>query len=258
MSNTLPEITSPPRLKKKQVLLVASGDLRSSANRTCWDAQKAMEDALTTAVAVQGYELVRAHPFKPEEGHGFIGSQKEGMQVFADIHRDAPLIVAEAVWQYSHHVLHGLVSHRGPLLTVANWSGQWPGLVGMLTLNGSLPKAGVQYSSLWSADFTDEFFTSGLKKWLEKGRVRHKAEHVRKLKDVKVPRSARKLAAALADELQQHMAIMGVFDEGCMGMYNAIIPDELLHPTGVFKERLSQSALFAEMQQVPDAEAQAV
>jgi hypothetical protein len=28
---------------------------------------------------------------------------------------------------------------------------------------------------------------------------------------------------------------MGVFDEGCMGMYNAIIPDELLHPTGVFQ-----------------------
>ena len=26
-----------------------------------------------------------------------------------------------------------------------------------------------------------------------------------------------------------------------MGMYNAIIPDELLHATGVFKERLSQS-----------------
>jgi hypothetical protein len=22
---------------------------------------------------------------------------------------------------------------------------------------------------------------------------------------------------------------MGIFDEGCMGMYNAIIPDELLH-----------------------------
>ena len=51
---------------------------------------------------------------------------------------------------------------------------------------------------------------------------------------------------------------MGVFDEGCMGMYNAIIPDELLHPTGVFKERLSQSALYAEMQQVSDGEAQAV
>ena len=38
---------------------------------------------------------------------------------------------------------------------------------------------------------------------------------------------------------------MGIFDEGCMGMYNAIIPDELLFPLGVFKERLSQSALYA-------------
>ena len=39
---------------------------------------------------------------------------------------------------------------------------------------------------------------------------------------------------------------------------NAIIPDELLHRTGVFKERLSQSSLYAAMQQVSDVEAQAV
>ncbi len=48
---------------------------------------------------------------------------------------------------------------------------------------------------------------------------------------------------------------MGVFDEGCMGMYNAIIPDELLFPLGVFKERLSQSALYAASREVPEAEA---
>ena len=48
---------------------------------------------------------------------------------------------------------------------------------------------------------------------------------------------------------------MGVFDEGCMGMFNAIIPDDLLHPTGVFKERLSQSALYYETMQVGDDEA---
>jgi hypothetical protein len=43
-----------------------------------------------------------------------------------------------------------------------------------------------------------------------------------------------------------------------MGMFNAIIPDHLLHPTGAFKERLSQSALYYESTQVSDAEAQAV
>ncbi len=41
-------------------------------------------------------------------------------------------------------------------------------------------------------------------------------------------------------------------------MYNAIIPDELLHRTGVFKERLSQSSLYASMQQISDDEAEAV
>ena len=51
---------------------------------------------------------------------------------------------------------------------------------------------------------------------------------------------------------------MGIFDEGCMGMYNAIIPDELLFPLGVYKERLSQSALYAKMLTVSDEEARAV
>lgn len=43
-----------------------------------------------------------------------------------------------------------------------------------------------------------------------------------------------------------------------MGMYNAIIDDELLNPTGIYKERLSQSALVAGMRLVSDAEAQKV
>ena len=80
-------------------------------------------------------------PYKADQEHGFISSQREGMNVFASLDPKAPLIVAESVWQYSHHVLAGLISHRGPILTVANWSGTWPGLVGMLNLNGSLTKA---------------------------------------------------------------------------------------------------------------------
>ncbi len=58
----------------------------------------------------------------------------------------------------------------------------------------------------------------------------------------------------LAESLLLRKAILGVFDEGCMGMYNAIIDDELLNKTGVFKERLSQSALLARMRTVKDEE----
>lgn len=252
---TYPSLSKPPKAGKRDVLLVANGDLRLSANRKCWPAQQEMETALAAAVADCGYNLVRAHAYKPEEEHGFIASQKEGMAVFAGIDPNAPLIVAEAVWQYSHHLLHGLISHRGPILTVANWSGTWPGLVGMLNLNGSLTKAGVPYSTLWSEDFAGEPFRKQLARWLDKGKLRHKTEHVTPLAKVKVPGKLKKLGESLAAQLQREKAIMGVFDEGCMGMFNAIIPDELLNPTGVYKERLSQSALYYEATQTSDAEA---
>ncbi len=52
-------------------------------------------------------------------------------------------------------------------------------------------------------------------------------------------------------QLRREKAILGVFDEGCMGMYNAIIPDENSDPMGVFKERLSQSSLYAAMPRLP-------
>ena len=244
--------------KAKTVLLIASGDLRLSANQKCWPAQAAMETRLTEVVAKLGGKLVRAHPYKPDVRHGFIGSQKEGMEIFARIDPDVPLIVAESVWQYSHHVLHGLISHRGPILTVANWSGMWPGLVGMLNLNGGLTKAGIKYSTLWSENFDDKFFLNGLATWLKTGEVKHKTAHVTPLAKCNVPVRANAFAKKLAADLLRNKAIMGVFDEGCMGMYNAIIPDELLFQTGVYKERLSQSSLYYSATQVSNAEAQAV
>ncbi|MGE0760557.1 MAG: fucose isomerase [Pirellulaceae bacterium] len=258
MDYVLPELLRPAKAGKNQVLLVASGDLRLSANRECWAAQQEMERALSEAVESCGARLQRAHPFKEQEGHGFVASQKEGMQVFAGIDPHAPLIVAEAVWQYSHHVLHGLISHRGPVLTCANWSGTWPGLVGMLNLNGSLTKAGVKYSTLWAEDFSDSGFRKKLQRWLDKGKVKHNTDHVMPLRDLRLGSKERRLGEALATELRQRKAIMGVFDEGCMGMYNAIIPDHLLHPTGVYKERLSQSALYYESTCVSDQEAEGV
>ncbi len=242
----------------KTILLIANGDLRQSANEATWAFQKAMEKQLTSAVAKLGYKLVRAHPYKAKLKHGFIGSQKEGMEIFAGIDPQTPLIVAEAVWQYSHHILHGLISHQAPILTVANWSGSAPGLVGMLNLNGSLTKAGVNYSTLWSRDFTDDFFLGNLATWLKSGVIKHPVTHVKPLGRCTVPAKAKTIAKKVAADLRLRKSIMGIFDEGCMGMYNAIIPDELLFSCGVYKERLSQSALYYGATQVSDAEGNAV
>jgi hypothetical protein len=243
---------------QQPIILVANGDLRLSANQKCWPVQAEVEMAVTAAIVARGFEVRRGHQYDPVKQHGFIDSQKRGIEVFRTIAPQAPLIVVDAVWQYSQHLLPGLLGHRGPILTVANWSGQWPGLVGLLNLNASLRKAGKPFATLWSVDFTDRFFLDGLEHWLHGKAVEHDRSHVRPASALTLSPQMRELGTTLAARLQRDRALLGVFDEGCMGMYNAIIPDELLHPLGVFKERLSQSALYAEMLATPDGEARAV
>jgi hypothetical protein len=243
------------QLEMKTIYLVASGDLRADANEMCWPAQKQMEEQLIRAVEQAGWTVKRAHPYVPEKKHGFLDSQRYGMAVFRGIPEDSPLIVAEAMWQHTHHVLSGVTTHKGSILMVANWSGQWPGLVGLLNLNGSLTKAGVTYSSLWSVDFTDAFFLKGLGEWLKEGTVTHDRSHVHAF--VGATGQAAAIGKAAAAKLKKEKAILGVFDEGCMGMFNAIVPDHLLHATRIFKERLSQSALAYATSQVEDADAEA-
>ncbi|MDA4887703.1 fucose isomerase [Streptomyces sp. MPA0124] len=254
---TLPVLHQSPAAEPATVYTVASGDLRPAANTTCWPTQEKLEKDLAAAVTALGRQVRRGHPVDEAKGHGFIDSQRAGIEVFRNLPKDAPLIVVEAVWQYSHHVLAGLRDHRGPILVVANWSGEFPGLVGLLGLAGSLTKAGIDYSVLWSPDFTDDWAREGLRTWLETGTLAHDTSHVRPLPEL--PKDAEtELGTALARQLREEKAIIGVFDEGCMGMYNAIIDDEFLNPLGIYKERLSQSALVAEMDKVSDAEAQAV
>lgn len=246
------------KILKKEVYLVASGDLRLPANQKCWLAQQNMELLLTLAIEKQGWTVRRAHAFDESKKHGFIDSQKMGIEIFKNIPKDVPVIVAESVWQYTHHVLAGLITHEAPILTIANWSGQWPGLVGMLNLNGSLTKANVVYSTLWSENFKDTFFETALKEWFLSGIIKHDQQHVKGYDLVKLPYSDVQVGKLFSASFKSQKAIMGVFDEGCMGMYNAIVPDELLHKTGIFKERLSQSSLYARMLTITASEAENV
>lgn len=256
MTYTLPTPTERPALAPKTAYLIASGDLRESANAAGWPAQVELEAGVTGVLGEFGWQVIRANGVDPKTGHGFISSQRMGLEVFTTIPVDAPLIVAEAVWQYSHHVLAGLRTHRGPILTVANFAGEWPGLVGLLGLNAGMTKMGKEYATIWSVDFTDDWFRDGIREWTETGRISHDASHVRELPELPdTPEVA--LGRALGDQLLAEKAIIGVFDEGCMGMYNAIFDDELLNHTGIYKERLSQSALYAEMLNVTDDEANA-
>lgn len=254
-----------PDPSDKRVWLVANGDLRGTANDNAWPAQQALEKAITTAAAREGYEIVRANDLvKPlhDSGRNLISSQRQGLAVVGSIPSNARVLIAVATWQYSHHILGALEHHRGPILTVANWNGANPGLVGLLNLNGGLTKVGRRYSTTWTGDGSDAYFIGSLRQWLSSGNVPADESKVRDYDALTLVAakkgSAEATGIAAANSFAASPAILGVLDEGCMGMQNAIIEDSLLNKLHIYKERLSQSALLAEMALVTDKDAKEV
>jgi len=242
-------------LGPSEIFLIANGNLKHYTNRNGWAAQQDMEAKLQKAFTQEGYTLVRAHEYSEELGHGFIWNQRMGLDTLNKIDPSSPIIVAVGIWQFSQNILSGLRNHKGPILTIGNWSGRFPGLVGLLNLNGSMVKANVPYSTIWSETFDDDFFRLGIHEWLVSGKITHNVQYPHTIKEYSLPAKETETGIALAEALLFDKPIIGVFDEGCMGMYNAIIDDEFLHRIGIYKERLSQSALLAEMKLVKDDEA---
>src|SRR5882672_10180376 len=79
------------------VFVIANGDLRLSANQKCWPTQERVENAVMQAIRSFGRDVRRGHEFDPVKGHGFIDSQKRGIEVFRSLPKNAPLIVVDAV-----------------------------------------------------------------------------------------------------------------------------------------------------------------
>ena len=74
----MPEPAAQPAAEPGVVYTVASGDLRPSANVTCWPVQQQLERDFAAAVEALGRRVRRAHPVDAEQGHGFIDSQRHG------------------------------------------------------------------------------------------------------------------------------------------------------------------------------------
>ncbi|MGB3251730.1 signal transduction protein [Buttiauxella gaviniae] len=254
ITQTLPSVPQKITAGKNEILMVTNADLRESANLACWPVQQKYEAKLQDALSSLGYSMIRAHPIDEERGHGFISSQRQGSDLFAQIDENAPVIVLLTAWQYSHHVAPSLVHHKGPVLLLANFDGTWPGLVGMLCLAGSLTSLGKSYSRLWSENFDDDLFLNGLKTWLRYGSLQHSTRY---LKDVApthsvMATSAGDMGRKAGEFILKNKEILGLFDTFCMGMINGVFPQQAMVNIGMPIESLSQSALLVEMAKVPD------
>jgi len=255
ITQTLPAAPEKISAGKNEILMITNADLRESANLACWPMQEKYEAKLQDMLGKLGYQMKRAHAVDHQRGHGFISSQRQGSDLFAQIDENAPLIVLLTAWQYSHHVAPSLVHHKGPILLLANFDGTWPGLVGMLCLAGSLTSLGKSYSRLWSENFDDELFVDGLKTWLRYGSLQHSLSYLHPVPATHpvMATEAGKLGRNVGEYVLRHKEIIGLFDTFCMGMINGVFPQQAMVNIGMPIESLSQSALLVEMAKVPDS-----
>ncbi len=256
-----------PGLKKteeKTVYFLANGDLRNTANVAGWKVQEQTENHIKHFFETAGYSVERAHPFDSDLKHGFINSQKMGNDIFMDVPEGATVVIIESIWEYSHHILGALVQRNDlNILTVANYDGIWPGLVGLSNLNACLLKHNREFSTVWSEDFKDRAFLDKMEEFIKTGSISHTKGHIRAyenvLSDVKKDYcDALDIGEAFADSLLRKRAILGYLDEMCMGMENGVFGNELLYPMGIGKENISQSELLARMGTISDEEGRAV
>ena len=80
---------------KRTVLLVANGDLRQTANQTCWPAQRAMEQALTAALAKQSWDDSIKSLVQVPDVLAMMAEQLDWTQKLGD----AMLAQHEAMWK---------------------------------------------------------------------------------------------------------------------------------------------------------------
>ncbi|MBD3181321.1 fucose isomerase [Candidatus Poribacteria bacterium] len=249
----------------KDLFLIANGDRRRFANAACQEAQMECERQIKKAFDDLGYNIIRAHPeVDPEMGHGFIETQAQGAAVLASLPKDAPLIVAEAVWQYSNHIAYPLWEWEGPVLIASNFDGTWPGLVGAAGLEACLTKYKYGdhqkgHSFVWShEEFKDDASKKRLIQWLETGTIEYDLSHVKVFNpaEYREYNNAFEFAKKAAENFLAKPRILGIYDPLCMGMLNAAFDEKDMVGTGIQLRRLNQSELYARMQDIPTREAE--
>jgi L-fucose isomerase-like protein len=241
----------------KRVALISNGDFRDTACVNCWPMQSDTLKQVQGALTKLGVKSDVYPKFNKKRGHGFVTRQAQGAKILSEIDPETPVIVVLSCWAYAHHVCGPLQSHRGPILLLGNFDGTWPGLVALLNHAGTLERLGVPHSRLWTDAFQqDAYFMKKLGEFVQSGKVKHSTKHLTDAAKVSWPAKALKFGETLAADIKKERRILGQLDPGCMGMINAVMDPAKLGKVGMPIEYLNQSDLLAEMDLVPDDEAQ--
>ena len=182
---------------------------------------------------------------------GFLTKPHEAIEKLGPI--DDPLIGVCVHWFYGPHTTDGVVGKSNPLLLASNFSGTWPGLVGLLNTAACLESVGRGFSRAWTgaADWTaDETFMARLEEWCTTGRIRYPDDELNYTAQV-LP-DATKLARQVADDIRRRRVLALMLGDTSMGMINGYFGPRLLNPVGFTEHKVDQAWIIDRGRRIDD------
>src|SRR5262245_9816835 len=150
---------------------------------------------------------------------GFLSKPHEAIEKLAPI--QDPMIGVCVHWFYGPHTTEGVVGKDNPLLLASNFSGQWPGLVGLLNTGACLEMLGRPFSRIWTtaSDWSaDDAFMARLEEWCTTGRIRYPEAGTGG--PPRISDAPRAIAESVAAEFRARRALILMLGDTSMGMIN--------------------------------------
>ena len=216
----------------KRIALYWPGDARAKPNELALP-----EISEATAQMERALKKLGREPYRVE---GFIAKPHEAIEKLGPI--DDPTVAICVHWFYGPHTTDGFVGKDNPLLLASNFSGRWPGLVGLLNTGACLEMLGRPFSRAWTdaADWTkDDVFMQRLDEWCSSGRIAYPEDEIRY--HAPVSDRAASHARAVADEIRRRRILVLMLGDTSMGMINGYFGPRLLNMHGFTEHKIDQA-----------------
>lgn len=203
----------------------------------------------TTAQLERCLRKLGREPYRIE---GFISKPHEAIEKLGPI--NDPLIGVCVHWFYAPHTTDGVCGKDNPVLLASNFSGEWPGLVGLLNTAASLESLGRRHSRIWTnaPDWTaDAPFMERLEEWCETGRIAYPEDEIAYHAPVS-PEAARR-AQGVADQIRRRRILIMMLGDTAMGMINGYFGPRLLNRHGFTEHKVDQAWIIDRGRQIAEA-----
>ena len=230
--------------RQPKIALYWPGDGRRIPNELAKPSVEEATQQIERALAKLGRQTYRVE--------GFLEKPHEAIEKLGPI--DDPLIGVCVHWLYGPHTTDGVVGKDNPLLLASNFSGRWPGLVGLLNTGACLESLDRRFSRAWTGapDMSaDAGFMDRLSEWCTTGAIRYPEDEV----GYAAPLSAVALvrARAVAAQIEKRRILILMLGDTSMGMINGYFGPRLLNRHGFTEHKVDQAWIIDRGRRITDA-----